>query len=164
MVFVVFSLGEEGLTALVAGIFDFLITPEPLLPGVLSMPLAAFFCSVPILCGLHRLVHVSTERLWVFCDPLICVVPGVLASCDKFKVSDFVVPAISVLVVDVIPFRDWSVVVFPDNAVETFVVPAEIALSGIEVVFFPVENLDRYSPSVSHSSRNCFHPFAVLIL
>ena len=154
---------EELGAAEVAGVLDLLSRSEALGSCVLSVPLSSLLGSVPLLCCFHCLVHVVAEGLRVSLDAFSGVVARVLASLDEFEVSDVVVPGVSVPVVDVIPFRDRSVIELPHDAVQAFVVSAEVALPWVEVVLLSVEDLRRNRTSVSHKSRNCFHPFEVLI-
>ena len=80
---------KELLAAEVAGVFDAL--PRLLGESVLTMPLPAFICAVPLFGRLHGLVHVSAERLRIFCDPFIRVVCEVLPPEDELEIADVVV-------------------------------------------------------------------------
>lgn len=119
---------DELCAAEVAGILDLLSRSEALGSCVLSVPLPPLLGSVPLLCELPCVSHPSLEGLLVLFDAFSGVIALVLASLDEFEVSDVVVPGVSVPVVDVIPFRDRSVVELPHDAVQAFVVSAEVAL------------------------------------
>ena len=119
---------------------------------------------MPLFSCLHSLVDIILENFGVGGDTLVGVLADMFGAGNKFEVINFVVVRVAVLVVDVVPFWDRAIVVFPDDAVQPLVVSTKVALAWVEPVNFAVELLHKYSTSVSHKSLSCFHPFFVLIL
>ena len=88
----------------------------------------------------------------MLCDSFFRVFGEVIKARHQLKILNIIMPGVAILVVNVVPLRDWAVVVFPHDAVEPFIVPAKIPLAWVEMILFSVKDLRRYNSSVAHSA------------
>jgi hypothetical protein len=51
-------------------------------------------------------------------DPLQRMLPGMLTPFDQFQIGQFVIGPVTVFVVNVKPFRDWTAIVFPTRTMQ----------------------------------------------